>query len=160
MEIDMDVIDPEIEGALDEAIKTPVSDGVTILQLVNGKKLKIRYKPQGIGQMMQAVNGTPTKRKSNDFRYDLWAKEVLSRLNMALLNVQIVDDLSGKRPGKGEIPLSLIPSGEYYRIFELCFPGYADDPKDSGNEYSPVNRKAGKGVSRGPSISADDGELR
>ena len=160
MEIDIDVIDPEIEGALDEAIKTPVSDGVTILQLVNGKKLKIRYKPQGIGQMMQAVNGTPTKRKSNDFRYDLWAKEVLSRLNMALLNVQIVDDLSGKRPGKGDVPLSLIPSGEYYRLFEACFPGYADDPKDIRDELGASNRKAGKGVPRGASIPINDGELQ
>lgn len=156
MAFEDDVIDPELnEQALEEAIKTEVSQGVTVLELLNGKKIKIRYKPQSIATMMEAANGTPTRRKSNDFRYKDWAKEVLKKLNSALLNVKIVDDIGGDRPGKGEIPLSLIPAGEYYRLYEACFPGYADDPKDSRDEAAPQRGKAGKRV---PPVADDPGE--
>lgn len=152
------VIDPDIEGALDEAIRTPVQDGVAILTLLNEKKIKIRYKPMGMAAMMEAANGTPTSRKSKDFSYSRWGKEVLSKLNKALLNIQIVDDLSGKRPSGRELPFSLIPPGEYYRLYELCFPGYSIDPADSGDKDNAGPRKTGKGVSRGPANGPGDEE--
>jgi len=115
-----------------------------ILELLNEKKIKVRLKPRSMAHMMEAANGTPTRRKSTDFSYKNWSKEVLGKLNTALQNVKIVDDLGGSRPGKGEIPLSLIPPGEYYKLYERAFPGYSTDPSDlRDKDHAPggTNRK-------------------
>ena len=144
------IIDPEIENALDEVNRTPIEEQVTILNLMNGMRVKIRYKPRSMGHLMEATNGVSQKVVHNPkFRYEKWAKEVLPKLNSGLLNVRVVDDLSGKVPGKGELRFSLIDSGEYKRLYGLVFPGYAFDPsEDSGNEDNADSRKVGKGVRR------------
>lgn len=144
------VIDPEIEDALDEVNRTPIEEQVTILELLNGKRVKIRYKPRSMGHLMEATNGVSTKTVQNPkFRYEKWAKEVLPKLNSGLLNLKIIDDLSGKQPGKGELRFSLIDSGEYKRLFSLVFPGYQYDPSEvDRDEDRPGDRKAGKGVRR------------
>ncbi len=150
-----DIIDPEIDQALDEINRTPVEEQVTILELLNGKRLKIRYKPRSMGHLMEATNGVSTKQIQNPkFRYDKWAREVLPKLNSGLLNVKIVDDLSGKQPGKGELRFSLIGSGEYKRLFALIFPGYTFDPEDSRDEDNADNRPSGKGIRR---VAAPEG---
>ena len=144
-----DVIDPELmEAALDEAMNKPVEDCVTILELLNGAKIKLRYRPKGIAHMMEAAQGTPTRQKSSRFDYARWSKEVLPKLNSAILNTQIVDDLGGKPIEKGKIRFSLIPAGEYYRLYDACFPGYSDDPKDSRDKDNANSGKTGKGVRR------------
>lgn len=143
------VIDPEIDDALDEVNRTPIEEQVTILELLNGKRVKIRYKPRSMGHLMEATNGVSTKQVQNPkFRYEKWAKEVLPKLNSGLLNLKIIDDLSGKQPGKGELRFSLIDSGEYKRLFSLVFPGYQYDPEVDRDEDSADHRKAGKGVRR------------
>ena len=144
-----DVIDPELmEAALDEAMNKPVDDGVTILELLNGARIKIIYRPKGIAHMMEAAQGTQTRQKSSRFDYSRWSKEVLPKLNSAIRNTQIVDDLDGKPIGKRQIRFSLIPAGEYYRLYDACFPGYSDDPKDSRDKDNSNSCKVGKGVRR------------
>ena len=143
-----EVIDPEVETALDEINRSPVQEEYTVLELLNKRRIKIKYKPQSMAQMMQATQGISTKARTNPtFDFTRWAKEVLPKLNSALLNVRVVNDLDGKEPGKGELRFSLIGSGEYKRLYALCFPGYAFDPsEDSRDEDHAPDRKIGKGV--------------
>jgi hypothetical protein len=145
---EFEVIDPEVESALDEINRSPVQEESTVLDLLNKRRIRIKYKPQSMAQMMQATQGISTKARSNPtFDFTRWAKEVLPKLNSALLNIRVVNDLDGKDPGKGELRFSLIGSGEYKRLYALCFPGYAFDPaEDSRDEDHVVDRKVGKGV--------------
>jgi hypothetical protein len=157
-----DVIDPELNiDALAEALATPIPEGVTILALLNGAKVKVRYLPQSIATSLEFDDGTPiqiNKRKPT-FNYKKFFKDILPKMNaLALKNIRLYDDLSGAvADGKNWIPLSLISPGEYSRLRDLCFPGADDDSDDSENQDNAASRKSGKGVRRGKSDAPGEG---
>ena len=129
----------------------PVREEVTILNLINDSRVKVRYLPQSIASSLEFDDGTPitppgTRKPKFDFKK--WVREILPKLNgLALKNVQIVNDLDGKTDmPKNGIRLSLISPGEFRRLQELCFPGASDDSPDSEYEDLPHDRKNRKGI--------------
>lgn len=145
-----DVIDPDVNlEALNEAMGISVQEEVTILQLLNGKKVKVRYLPQSIGASLEYDHGTPiSQQRKPKFDFFKWAKEMLPKMNdLALKNIQIVNDINKpdvEMPRNG-IRLSLLSSGEFKRLQDACFPGVSDDTPDSDDPDSFKARKGGKG---------------
>jgi len=82
------------------------------------------------------------------FDYKKWVRDTLPKLNsLALKNVQIVNDVDGKTDiPKNGIRLSLISTGEFRRLQELCFPGAVFNSPDSEYEDLPHDRKNRKGI--------------
>lgn len=163
-----EIIDPELmSDALMEAMGEPVREEVTILQLLNGHKIKVRYLPQSIGTSLEYDHGTPTTppgTRKIKFDYRKWVKDTVQKMNdLALKNVQIVNDitLDGKVDQnivlrKGEIRMSLIGPGEFSQLRELCFPGADSDAPDSEVQPDEARRKSGKGVrGRQPDVSGE-----
>lgn len=149
-----DVIDPDSNiEALAEAMNEPVSEEVTILELLNKKRIKVRYQPQSLGASLEFDHGAPVSANVRKPKFDFfkWAKESLPKLNeLALKNIQIVNDINKDVAiGKGEVRLSLISPGEFRRLQDLCFPG-TTDTQDLTNEDSSAPRKSGKGVRAKP----------
>ena len=147
-----DVIDPDTNlEALNEAMGIEVEQGVTILQLLNGRKVKVRYVPQSIGSSLEYDHGTPINTNTRKPKFDFykWVKEVLPKMNdLALKNIQIVNDIGKadiEMPRNG-VRLSLLSSGEFKRLQDLCFPGATDDAPDSDEPDRPKAGKGGKGV--------------
>ena len=146
-----DVIDPDSNiEALAEAMNEPVTEEVTILELLNKKRIKVRYQPQSLGASLEFDHGSPisTNVRKPKFDFFKWAKELLPKMNeLALKNIQIVNDIN--KPdltiAKGEVRLSLISPGEFRRLQELCFPGTSDS-QDLTDEDGPAVRSRGKGV--------------
>jgi hypothetical protein len=152
-----EVIDPDIAiEALQEAMGIEVEQGVTILQLLNGRKVKVRYVPQSIGSSLEYDHGTPINTNTRKPKFDFykWVKEVLPKMNdLALKNIQIVNDIGKadiEMPRNG-VRLSLLSSGEFKRLRDLCFPGATDDAPDSDEPDRPKAGKGGKGIQRGQS---------
>lgn len=146
-----EVIDPDENlQALAEAMGQPVAEEVTILTLLNQRRVKVRYLPQSIGSSLEFDDGSPIApgTRKPKFNYRKWAKEVIPKLNaLALKNVQIVNDLDGRAEmPKNGIRLSLISPGEFRRLQDLCFPGTSDDSPDSEYEDIPADRKTRKGL--------------
>ena len=146
-----DVIDPDTNlEALNEAMGIEVEQEVTILKLLNGRKVKVRYVPQSIGTTLEYDHGTPinTNQRKPKFDFYKWVKEVLPKLNdLALKNIQIVNDIGKadvEMPRNG-VRLSLLSNGEFKRLQDLCFPGASDDTPDSDE---PDRSNAGKGGKR------------
>lgn len=150
-----EIIDPDenIE-ALAEAMGQPVREEVTILSLINGARVKVRYMPQSIASSLEFDDGTPITpgTRKPKFNFQKWAREVLPKLNgLALRNVQIVNDLDGKAEiPKNGIRLSLISPGEFRRLQELCFPGASDDSPDGEAQDYAADRPKRKGVRKDP----------
>jgi hypothetical protein len=152
-----DIIDPDANlEALNEAMGIPVREEVTVLELLNKKKIKVRYEPQSIAASLEYDDGSPMtapgsrQARKPKFDYGKWARERLPKLNdLALKNIQIVD--REPQPGTREIPLRLIGSGEFFRLEGLCFPGASEDLPDSENQDDAPRRKGGKGLRGGKS---------
>jgi hypothetical protein len=151
-----DVIDPDSNiDALAEAMNEPVDEEVTILELLNKRRIKVRYQPQSLGASLEFDHGTPMQANVRKPKFDFhkWAKESLPKMNeLALKNIQIVNDV-GKPDmavGRGDVRLSLISPGEFRRLQDLCFPG-TTDTQDLTDEDGSSTRKSGKGVRRGKS---------
>ena len=146
-----DVIDPDSNiEALAEAMDEPVIEEVTILELLNKKRIKVRYQPQSLGASLEFDHGTPVSANVRKPKFDFhrWAKESLPKMNeLALKNIQIVNDIN--KPdlviGRGEVRLSLISPGEFRRLQELCFPG-TSDTQDLTDEDGSAARPRGKGI--------------
>lgn len=155
-----EIIDPDenIE-ALAEAMGQAVQEEVTILSLLNGRRVKVRYLPQSIGSSLEFDDGTPIApgTRKPKFQFRKWAKEVIPKLNgLALKNVQIVNDLDGKAEmPKNGIRLSLISPGEFRRLQDLCFPGTSDDSPDSENEDLSNDRPNRKRVRQNASPASE-----
>lgn len=159
------VIDPEeSEGLLAEAMSREIQEEITILELLvkdsTGRpvRVKVRYMPQSIASSLQYDDGTPitpaNSRQARKPKFDFhkWAKERIPKMNdLALRNIRIVNDLDGAAytPQKGDILLSKISSGEFFRLEGLCFPGASEDAPDSGSEDSISRGKGGKGLRGG-----------
>lgn len=146
-----DIIDPDENlQALAEAMGQPVTEEVTILSLLNQRRVKVRYLPQSIGSSLEFDDGSPIApgTRKPKFNYRKWAKEVLPKMNaLALKNVQIINDLDGKAEmPKNGIRLSLISPGEFRRLQECCFPGATDDSPDSEDEDNAPRGKGRKGI--------------
>lgn len=158
-----DIIDPDANiEALAEAMNEPVREEATILTLLNGRKIKVRYMPTGIGRSLEFDHGTPVSTNTRKPKFDFykWAKEVLPKLNeLALKNIRIVNDIN--KPDlvleKGDVRLSLIGSGEFRRLQDLCFPG-TSDTEDLPDEDSAPAGKSGKGL-RGRKSNAPGEEV-
>ncbi len=150
-----EVIDPDSNiDALTEAMDLMVAEEVTILELLNKVRIKVRYQPQSLGASLEYDHGTPVQANVRKPKFDFhkWAKESLPKMNeLALKNIQIVNDVN--KPdmtiGKGEVRLSLISPGEFRRLQDLCFPG-TSDTQDLTDEDGPAPRKSGKGVRAKP----------
>lgn len=146
-----DVIDPDSNiDALAEAMDEPVTEEVTILELLNHVRIKVRYQPQSLGASLEYDHGSPVSANVRKPKFDFhkWAKESLPKMNeLALKNIQIVNDIN--KPdmtiGRGEVRLSLISPGEFRRLQDLCFPG-TTDTQDLTDEDGPAPRKSGKSV--------------
>lgn len=155
-----DVIDPDSNiDALAEAMNEPVVEEVTILELLNKKRIKVRYQPQSLGASLEFDHGSPVQPNVRKPKFDFhkWAKESLPKLNeLALKNIQIVNDINKDVAiGKGEVRLSLISPGEFRRLQDLCFPG-TTDTQDLTDEDSSTPRKSSKGVrGRKPNASGE-----
>lgn len=147
--IDNNVIDPENYEALAEAMNEPVCEEVTILNLLNQKRIKVRYQPQSLGASLEYDHGTPVSANVRKPKFDFrkWANESLPKMNeLALKNIQIVNDINKDIViGKGEVRLSLISPGEFRRLQDLCFPG-TTDTQDFADEDSSSARSRGKGI--------------
>jgi hypothetical protein len=149
-----DVIDPDENiDALAEAMGQPVTEEVTILELLNHARIKVRYQPQSLGASLEYDHGSPVSANVRKPKFDFhkWAKESLPKMNeLALKNIQIVNDIN--KPdmaiAKGEVRLSLISPGEFRRLQDLCFPG-TTDTQDLTDEDSSTPRKSGKDKRRG-----------
>lgn len=148
-----EIIDPDSNiEALTEAMNISVQDVILSppLELLNGKRIKVRYQPQSIGASLEYDHGTPiaTNVRKPKFDFYKWAKEYIPKLNtLALKNIQIVNDI-GKPDmvmGRGEVRLSLIPVGEFRRLQDACFPG-TSDTQDLTDEDSTDSRPRGKGI--------------
>jgi len=154
------VIDPdENVQALAEAMGRPVEEEVTILELLNKSRIKVRYLPQSIASSLEFDDGTPltppgTRRPK--FNYRRWAKEVLPKMNgLALKNIQIVDDFDQSASlGPRDVKLSLISPGEFRRLQDLCFPGAVENPEDSEQSDNAADRPHRKGLRSGKSPDA------
>lgn len=146
-----EIIDPDQNiDALAEAMGQPVSEEVTILNLLNKTRVKVRYQPQSLGASLEYDHGAPVTQNVRKPKFDFfkWAKESLPKLNeLALKNIQIVNDIN--KPdlaiAKGEVRLSLISPGEFRRLQDLCFPG-TSDTSDSEDEDYATSRPRGKGI--------------
>ncbi len=155
------IIDPEENAAaLAEAMGQEIREEVTILELLTkdstgrNHRVKVRYIPQSIassldyddGQTMQNPNSNRVRRPKFDFKK--WSRERIPKMNsLALLNIQIKNDLVGeKATEKGDILLSRIGSGEFFRLEGLCFPGASEDATDSEIKDNVPRRKGGKGL--------------
>jgi hypothetical protein len=150
-----EIIDPDLNiEALNEAMGVAVTEEVTILNLLNKRRVKVRYQPQSIGAALEYDHGTPVAQNVRKPKFDFykWAKESLPKLNdLALKNIQIVNDI-GKEDielPKNGIRLSLISSGEFRRLQDLCFPG-TSDAEDSEYQDHADGRKGGKGIRTKP----------
>ena len=148
-----EIIDPDENiQALAEAMGKPIEEEVTILELLNRARVKVRYLPQSIASSLEFDDGsplTPPGTRRPKFNFKRWAKEIIPKMNaLALKNIQILADLDGERPdaSKKEIPLSLISPGEFRRLQDLCFPGAAEDTSDSEDKDTVPYRKGGKGL--------------
>jgi hypothetical protein len=166
------VIDPEeSEGLLAEAMSREIQEETTILELLvkdsTGRpvRVKVRYMPQSIASSLQYDDGTPITPANSrlarkpKFDFKKWAKERIPKMNdLALRNIQIVNDLDGAShaPQKGDILLSKISSGEFFRLESLCFPGASEDAPDSGSEDSVSGRSRGKGLRGGQPSPASE----
>ena len=156
-----DIIDPDANiEALAEAMGEPVSEEVTILTLLNQRRIKVRYQPQSLGASLEFDHGTPISQNTRKPKFDFhrWAKEILPKLNeLALKNIQIVNDVN--KPdmaiGRGEVRLSLISPGEFRRLQDLCFPG-TSDTEDMPDEDSTTSRARGKGKRGGKPNAAGE----
>jgi hypothetical protein len=155
-----EVIDPENFDALAEAMNEPVTDEVTILTLLNQRRVKVRYQPQSLGASLEYDHGTAVSANVRKPKFDFhkWAKESLPKMNeLALKNIQIVNDIN--KPdmiiGRGDVRLSLISSGEFRRLQDLCFPG-TTDTQDLTDEDSSAPRKSGKDKRRGQSDAVSE----
>lgn len=162
---DEGIIDPEMNAEiLADAMGQEIKEEVTILELLTkdstgrNHRVKVRYMPQSIasslqyddGMRMAAANSRQARKPTFDFRK--WAKERIPKMNdLALRNIRIVNDLDGATyiPQRGDILLSRISSGEFFRLESLCFPGASDDTADSGSENNVSGRKGGKGLRSG-----------
>lgn len=156
-------IDPDENiDALAEALSTPIQEEVTILTLLNGAKVKVRYLPQSIATSLEFDNGTPVQinKRKPTFNYKKFFADILPKMNaLALRNIKIYDDLSGaESEGKNWIPLSLIGPGDFGRLRDLCFPGN-DDSEDSSDQDNAARGKGRKGL-RGRKSDAPSGEVR
>jgi hypothetical protein len=151
-EDNFDIIDPEtMADALAEAQGKPIEQGVTILELLNKTRIKVRYMPQSVASSFDYDDGTPIQRqvRKPKFDYRKWSKETFPKMNaLALLNIQIVDDVA--KPDeilpKNGVRLSLISIGEFKRLNKLCFPGAGEDTSDSEDEADVTDRPRGKGL--------------
>lgn len=148
-----EVIDPDSNiDALTEAMGQPVTEEVTILELLNHARVKVRYQPQSLGASLEYDHGTAVSANVRKPKFDFhkWAKESLPKMNeLALKNIQIVNDINKDIAiGKGEVRLSLISPGEFRRLQDLCFPG-TTDTQDLTDEDSSAPRPRGKNIRRG-----------
>ena len=74
-----EVIDPDIAiEALQEAMGIEVEQGVTVLQLLNGKKVKVRYVPQSIGSSLEYDHGTPINTNTRKPKFEVIPLTMLS----------------------------------------------------------------------------------
>ncbi len=155
-----DVIDPdENMEALAEAMGQPIKEEVTILELLNKRRVKVRYIPQSIASSLEFDDGTalnPPGTRKPKFNYRRWAREILPKLNsLALRNIQIVNDLDSAtiEIPRGGVRLSLISPGEFRRLQDLCFPGSSDNDIGEDEDNEP-RRKGSKGLRRGEPAEA------
>jgi hypothetical protein len=161
-----DIIDPDLNlEALNEAMGIPVQEETMVLELLNHKKIKVRYLPQSIAASLEYDDGQPMTppgsklARKPKFDYRKWARERLPKMNdLALKNIRIVDDTSGQEPQKGshDVRLSLISSGEFFRLEGLCFPGASEDLPDSEVKDVVPHRKGGKGLRSGKSDTSSE----
>jgi hypothetical protein len=145
--------------ALAEAQGITIQEGITVLELLNKKKVRVRFTPQSVASSFNYDDGSPIKKPTRKptFNYRQWSKDTFNKLNdLALKNVQIVDDIAkpNETIPKGGIRLSLISIGEYKRLYNLCFPGASQDVPDSEESDNADDRPNSKGVRR---QSAQDG---
>jgi len=154
------VIDPdENVQALAEAMGRPIEEEVTILELLNHARIKVRYLPQSIASSLEFDDGsplTPPGTRRPKFNYRRWAKEVLPKMNgLALKNIQIVDDFDQSASlGPRDVKLSLISPGEFRRLQDLCFPGAVENPEDSEQSDNATDRPHRKGLRSGKPADA------
>ena len=156
-----DVIDPDENAqALAEAMGVDVQEEVTILELLTkdstgrNHRVKVRYLPQSIASSLDYDDGTPMtppgSRQARKPKFDFakWAKERIPKLNaLALRNIQIKNDLAGEQATeRGDILLSKISSGEFFRLEGLCFPGASEDAPDSEQQNNVPRGKNSKGI--------------
>jgi hypothetical protein len=159
-EDETNVIDPEENAeALAEAMGKPIQQVITILELLNGAKIKVRIIPQSVASSFDYDDGRPIQKqvRKPKFDYRKWAKDTLPKMNdLALQNIQIIDDLSDPNTPlpKGGVRLSLISLGEFRRLNKLCFPGAVEieEDEDSQNENNVTDRARSKGIRSGKSI--------
>jgi len=150
-----EIIDPDENiAALQEAMGQPIQEEVMTLELLNKRRVKVRYIPQSITSSLEFDDGTPVTppgTRKPKFQYRRWAKEVLPKMNaLALQNVEIVDDLDEKVAlGPKAIRLSLISLGEFRRLQDLCFPGSANNSPDLEDEDNVPRGKGRKSIRGG-----------
>ena len=165
------IIDPDENAqALAEAMGVDIQEEITILELLTkdstgrNHRVKVRYLPQSIASSLDYDDGTPMtppgSRQARKPKFDFakWAKERIPKLNaLALRNIQIKNDLAGETAAeKGDILLSRISSGEFFRLEGLCFPGASEDAPDSEQQNNVSGRKGGKGLrGREPAASGE-----
>lgn len=155
------VIDPEENAeALAEAMGMEISQEVTILELLTkgctgrNHRVKVRYVPVSIASALDFDDGipmqSPNSRQARKPKFDFkrWSRERIPKMNeLALRNIRIVNDLVGEEATeKGDILLSKISSGEFFRLESLCFPGASEDAPDSEQQNTVSRRKGGKGL--------------
>lgn len=158
---DSEIIDPDQNiAALSEAMGEDIKEEVTILQLLNGYKVKVRYLPQSIGASLEYDDGTPVNvaTRKPKFNFKRWARETLPKMNdLALRNIRIVNDLDRSVALEPrDVRLSLISPGEFRRLNQLCFPGAIEDLADSDNEDSVSHSPRRKGLRGGQPSTASE----
>lgn len=158
---DTKIIDPDENiAALSEAMGENIKEEVTILQLLNGYKVKVRYLPQSIGASLEYDDGTPVQvaQRKPKFNFRRWARDVLPKMNdLALKNIRIVNDLDGSVSLEPrDVRLSLISPGEFRRLNQLCFPGAIEDLADSEDEDNAARSSRRKGLRGGQSSTAGE----
>lgn len=168
---DEGIIDPEtMADALAEAMGQEIKEETTVLELLTkdsagrNYRVKVRYLPQSIASSLDYDDGTPMQNPASrqarkpKFDFQKWAKERIPKLNaLALRNIQIKNDLAGEAATeRGDILLSKISSGEFFRLEGLCFPGASEDAPDSEQQNNVSGRKGSKGIrSREPAPAGE-----
>lgn len=168
---DEGIIDPEtMSDALAEAMGVEIQEEVTILELLTkdstgrNHRVKVRYMPQDIGSSLQYDDGSPMQNPNSrqarkpKFDFRKWAGERIPKLNaLALKNIQIKNDLLGEQvTERGDILLSKISSGEFFRLEGLCFPGASEDAPDSGQQNNVSRGKGSKGLRGRESVTSGE----
>jgi hypothetical protein len=146
-----DIIDPEDNAdILLEASGKQIKEEVTILSLLVGTKIKVRYLPASAASNFQYDDGQQIHADSNPkFKYKKNMGELIRKINdLCLKNIKIIDDLSFPDHvfQRGEVRFSHIAPGEWTRLRELCFPGAQFDTPDSEDPDNVPDRKNSKGL--------------